>query len=150
SWRALLEARGYAVVRHSFEMRIALGAEPPQVPSPPDGIALRTAVGVEDSATHAVAEESFAGTWGYTPGSVEVFSHSLGPDRELWFLACDGDEIAGVALCRDERSGYPGVAWVDILGVRRPWRRRGIARVLLLHAFDVLHARGRRHVGLNV
>ena len=49
-----------------------------------------------------------------------------------------------------ERSGEPGYGWVGTLGVRRPWRRRGIGEALLRRSFRVLHERGYRRVRLSV
>jgi mycothiol synthase len=34
--------------------------------------------------------------------------------------------------------------------VRKPWRRRGLAKALLEHAFREFRARGKTHVGLGV
>ncbi len=65
-------------------------------------------------------------------------------------VAWDGDEIAGLSLCRSSEGGDPDLGWVDILAVRRPWRRRGLALALLLHSFHELRARGRPRVGLGV
>ena len=48
-------------------------------------------------------------------------------DPSLWLLARDGDEIAGISLCDLD----PDEGWVGVLGVRRPWRRRGLATPLL-------------------
>ena len=68
-------------------------------------------------------------------------------DPSLWFLALDGDRIAGTALCfpRSEQ-----LAWVRGLGVRRPWRGRGLGMALLQHAFAAFYARGMRIAGLGV
>ena len=43
-----------------------------------------------------------------------------------------------------------GGGFVDWLGVRPQWRRRGLGRALLLHAFRELHERGAGRVGLGV
>ena len=40
--------------------------------------------------------------------------------------------------------------WVGILGVLREWRRRGIGRALLLHAFHEFKRRGLPRAGLGV
>jgi mycothiol synthase len=40
--------------------------------------------------------------------------------------------------------------WVDVVGVRRPWRNRGLGLALLRHAFAEYHRRGVRKVGLSV
>src|SRR3712207_7693523 len=45
-------------------------------------------------------------------------------DPSLWFLAVEGDEIAGLTLCKT----LAGQGWVDVVGVRRPWRNRGLGR----------------------
>ena len=67
-------------------------------------------------------------------------------DSSLWFLARDGEEVCGVALCK-----VPGdEGWVDVVGVRRPWRTRGLGLALLRHAFAEYHRRGVRKVDLSV
>jgi ribosomal protein S18 acetylase RimI-like enzyme len=42
------------------------------------------------------------------------------------------------------------MGWVDVLGTRRPYRRRGLAEALLRHVFRELYVRGARQVGLGV
>ncbi len=44
------------------------------------------------------------------------------------------DEIAGALMARLEWEGDAGFAWIDELGVLRPWRRQGIALALLRQA----------------
>ena len=51
---------------------------------------------------------------------------------------------------RPDEVGDPGVGWIPSLGVRRPWRRRGIGLALLRHAFEEFGRRGKRAVGLGV
>jgi ribosomal protein S18 acetylase RimI-like enzyme len=74
---------------------------------------------------------------------------SAGPklDSSLCFLVRDGDEIAAAEVCQQERFG---MGWIRALGVRPRWRRRGLGRALLLHAFGELYARGQRRIGLGV
>ncbi len=69
-------------------------------------------------------------------------------DPTLWFLAFEGEQIAGGALCNDEVDMDLG--WVGQLAVLRPWRRKGVGLALLLHAFGEFYKRGRRKVGLGV
>lgn len=49
-------------------------------------------------------------------------------DPSLWFLAYDerSTEIAGVALNLYHQDSNTG--WVDHLGVRRPWRKKELAK----------------------
>ena len=42
------------------------------------------------------------------------------------------------------------MAWVDVVGVRPSWRRRGIALALLRHSFGALYRAGARKVALEV
>jgi ribosomal protein S18 acetylase RimI-like enzyme len=42
----------------------------------------------------------------------------------------------------------PEQGWIWGLGVRRHWRRRGLALALLRHCFGALYRRGKRKVGL--
>ncbi|MFN8538009.1 MAG: GNAT family N-acetyltransferase [Thermomicrobiales bacterium] len=62
-----------------------------------------------------------------------------GVDPALWFLAWDGDEVAGVAL--NYVAPATGIGWVDHLGVRRLWRRTGLGMALLRHSFASFRAR---------
>ena len=55
------------------------------------------------------------------------------------FAEEDG-ELAGFAMC--SRRGGTRTGHVHVLGVRRPWRRRGLGTALLLHSFRGLRARG--------
>jgi ribosomal protein S18 acetylase RimI-like enzyme len=71
-------------------------------------------------------------------------------DPSLWFLACEGRsaEIAGVALNVYDSSTNSG--WIDHLGVRAAWRKRGIAKALLLHTFGEFYRRDVRCIKLSV
>ena len=102
---------------------------------------------------YEAVEESFADHWDHVRGSYDEWAAFLmdGSFEPLvWFLAVDGGEIAGFSLCRERQPGRPDTGWVRQLGVRRPWRRRGLALALLLHSFGELHRRGRTSVGLGV
>ena len=68
-------------------------------------------------------------------------------DPTLWFVVRDGDEIAAVMRNEPDRSG---AGFVGAIGVRKPWRKRGIALALLYHAFGEFYRRGKRRVALGV
>ena len=68
----------------------------------------------------------------------------------LWFLAWDGDELAGFALDYPQLGTEVGLGHVNWLGVRKPWRRRGLAEALLRQSFRELYARGKRRTALGV
>ncbi len=152
-YAALVRARGYAVIRHGFRMLANLD-EPPEQPRWPEGIVVRTMREGEERATHAANNDAFADHWGFESKPFERFARwSFEGERfdpSLNFLALDRDDIAGICLCSLHSSGDPTYGWVGILGVRPPWRRRGIALALLLHAFAEFRARGCTRAGLGV
>lgn len=147
----ILRERGYERVRHFFTMEIDLGPEPEQ-PVWPDDVSVRSFRPGEERAVYEVDMEAFQDHWDFFPVPFEewrdYFLESSDFDPELWLLATDGNAIAGTALCTSERK--PGIGWVNVLAVRRPWRRRGLGTALLLHAFRELRNRGRAKAALNV
>lgn len=143
-------ARGMDPVRRFWRMRIDLGDDPPPEPSLPDGIVIRGFVaGQDERATFEASEDAFADHWGHVRAPFEEWIRRTQGDLfdpGLWFLATEGDTVIGTALC----SPWLGGGWVGSLGVRRPWRGRGIGEALLRRAFAEFHRRGRRTVALGV
>src|SRR6266487_313046 len=80
--------------------------------------------------------------------SSDVCSSDLRPgfEPELFLIAEDFEEVVGMQTA----VRFGDVGWIDIVGVRRPWRRRGVARAMLVRGFADLAARGCRSVRLNV
>jgi mycothiol synthase len=148
--RRLFAAHGYREVRHYFTMRIDLDSEPEQAVWP-DGITVATFRPEDARAVHAALNEAFAEEWGWHALSFEEWREhrfeAPHTDVSLWFIAWDGEDVAGVARCEDHRDGG---GWVGAIGVRGPWRGRGVGRALLLHAFAEFRRRGDPHVGLGV
>lgn len=147
------EAAGWRIIRHAFRMRIALDGEPLE-PRFPEGIEVRPMRTGEEERVHAAHMDAFADHWEFHEQSYEQWRR-WHRDREifdptLWFLALAEDELVGLALCGPHLSGEPGFGWVDVLGVRPPWRRRGLGEALLRHAFRELQLRGFDRVGLGV
>jgi mycothiol synthase len=157
SARLLLDL-GYSWVRSSYEMMIEMTSEP-LPPSWPEGINVRSMIpDQEEEAVYRTLNESFRDHYGYVERPFEegfsrwrhfVQNHPV-YDPNFFFLAMDGDQIAGFAVCFSKDSDYPDMAWVDTLGVRRPWRRRGLALALLYHIFGECYRRGIPKVGLGV
>lgn len=150
SAKQLLEERGYQLARHFWRMGIEL-QEPPLTPQWPEGIEVRTMAPGQERAVFAADQDIFQDHWGFMPVKYENWAH-WSIEREqfdptLWFLAMDGAAIAAISLCGlEETSG----GWVHDLGVRRPWRRKGLALAMLLHGFGEFYKRGQKDVYLNV
>jgi len=147
--REMHETEGYKPIRFFWRMEITLDADPP-APTWPEGIELRPF----DTEAHAYPvyrahEEAFSDHWGHTPRSYEDWRGRMSvetSDTSLWFVAWDGDEIAGYSLCRYRMDN----AWVGTLGVRRPWRKRGLGLALLYHSFREFYQRGEKAINLGV
>jgi mycothiol synthase len=148
--RQLHENEGYRPVRFFWHMEIDLNGPPPPPQWPHDIRVKSLRVGQDEHTIYQVIEEAFAEHWGHVPRSFETWSHrtlnSPDFDPNLYFLAWDGDQAAGGVMC----SHHGDLAWVGTLGVRRPWRKRGLGLALLLQAFESFYRRDERHIGLAV
>ncbi len=124
----------------------------PPDPVWPENIELRPYTPDLLRAVYEADEEAFQDHWGHVRLDFETWEHFAvkreGFDPGLWLLAFDGGEIAGYALCSYEQE--QGEGWVNELGVRRPWRRKGLGLAFLHHAFGEFYRRGERKVLLNV
>ena len=155
--KKLFEDLGFTQIRSSYDMQIDMQTPPP-APKWADGITLRTADPDKDlRAVYQADVDSFRDHFGHIEQPFEEgftrFKHFLlgeGSDPSLWFLAMDGDEIAGICICRPKSYNDPDAGYVNILGVRRAWRKRGIGLALLQHSFGEFYRREKRKVGLGV
>jgi len=150
---------GFKVVRVGNRMRIDLDHE---IPAPvwPEGIDVRPADLEQDiEAMCRANRESFRDHWGYVEEPfeqnlegwrswVEGLGDSLDPT--LWFLACEGDEIAGLGLFSSQIGGDMGRSYVESLSVRPAFRKRGVALALLHHGFGEVARRGYEAVELDM
>lgn len=145
--KQLLEGRGYRYIRSFYRMAVDL-EEPPAAPVWPEGFR----VALEPHEAHVLfetLEEAFEDHWGHEHRTFEEWIGQNGPlEERLCYVvrAEDGTPVAA-QVCDEERFGS---AWVSILGVRAPWRRKGLGEALLHQAFHDLYARGRRRVALGV
>ena len=149
---------GMKQIRQSFRMMIEMD-EPPPDPEWPEGISIRPYDPDKDLYTiFKIDEEVFQDHFGYVQEEEEVgyekFVHYMtgsdAYDPKLWFLAVKGEEIVGICICRKYGDEGKGTGHISVLGVRRPWRRKGIGLALLLHAFGEFFRRGKNKVDLGV
>lgn len=156
--KELLEAQGYTLARHFISMKIEMDSPPPEAIWP-KGITIRTMKPDDDLAfVYRAIDDAFKDHWGHVDEPFEEgfakWQHWVISDPDynpaLWFLAMAGEEIAGLSLCMPWASGYTDMSYVDTLGVRRPWRRQGLALALLHHSFAQFYQRGVFKVSLDV
>jgi mycothiol synthase len=150
---ALLGAHGYREVRRTTLMRIDFDAEPARAAALV-GIDVRPLLPDDAEELFAAHREAFADHWGVGEQTYEDFRHHLLDrpefDPELWLLAWHGDELAGYLGAEENAVEDPTHGYVDLLGVRRAYRRRGVGEALLRHAFQALFLRGKRGCDLHV
>jgi GNAT superfamily N-acetyltransferase len=148
--RRLFESVGYREVRRFYQMLIELDGPPPPARWP-EGIHVETFRIEEARAFHDALVEAFAEEWNFVAMPFERWYELRveAPDFDptLWFVVREGDEIAGVLRGEPERSGAGLVA---AIGVRKPWRKRGIGLALLQHAFGEFYRRGQPRIALGV
>jgi GNAT superfamily N-acetyltransferase len=155
--KKLFEDMGFTQIRSSYEMRIDMETPPP-APHWADGITIHAFTPDMDlKDVYKAVRESFRDHFGYVEEPFEEgftrFNHFMngeGNDPNLWFLAMDGNEIAGISLCRLQSYHDAELGYVNTLGVKRAWRKRGVGLALLQHSFSELYKRGKRKVGLGV
>ena len=146
---AEFERAGMRRLRGSYRMQIDLDDD---VASPPDvdGVEIRPLVAGEEQIAYEVHQETFEDAWDHVHEPYDEWRHYLvdteAYDPSLWLVAWDGEEPAGLSLGRVRGD----LGWINILGVRRPWRRRGVGRALLLRSFREFRSRGLERAGLGV
>jgi len=151
---ALLAGAGYREIRRFQLMRVDFTGAPP-VAGVPAGIRIEHFDPEHDVvAVFEAHREAFADHWGEMEETLEEFRHWLIDtprfDRELSLLARDGPVVAGYLFAWPEAEEDPSRGYVAVLGMRRPYRGRGIAEALLRHVFGTLLDRGKRGCDLHV
>jgi mycothiol synthase len=154
---ALLDSRGFAPVRHFFEMERPLDA--PITPTDlPDGL---RSVGWSDeiaAPSMAAHDEAFRDHWGSSPPTEErwrmaTLGSTTRPDLHRFAVTDDGT-VAGYLLAGvfSQEWEYKSIrdAWVLTLGTRRAWRGRGVASALLTDVMVAMRDEGFSHASLGV
>jgi mycothiol synthase len=146
----LLTNEGYAIVRRTWEMRIDLGTAPP-APIWPVGVSARPFVpGQDDRAVYETISEAFDDMWGHLRRTYADWrEHTVErPDFDptIWTIVeAQGAPVAAICCYQFGERGH-----IRNLGVRRPWRQRGLGQALLQQAFGLFWARGITAIDLGV
>lgn len=141
---------GLTPARYWFDM-VAPTAQAPALPLP-DDLRVTTYSIEHEKALHAAHSEAFADHWGYQRRDLEqwatmtVRAETFLPDLSL--LAFAGDELAGYVLSHTDAD--PGRVYIGHVGVRRPWRRRGLAAGMLARVLRAATGSGRGTASLGV
>jgi len=146
----LHQNEGYQPIMHHWRMEVVLDSPPPEA-NFPEGLVLRPfAMGEHDVALWQAQNEAFRDHPSSHDWTLEEWRRARLDDPEfdasLWAVAWDADEVAGYSINRYRT----GIGWIRNLGVRRPWRKRGLGQALLLHSFGEYYRRGTKTIGLGV
>ncbi len=153
-WIAILADLGFAFERQNARMTIPLtGAEEP--PTPPPGVLVRPVrpdVEADLRAVHAILTEAFADTNHPLHRDFAAFAVDVRRTPVAWdeWLLAEVDGVPAAALRSSDQSLDSNEGWVKSLGVRAPYRGRGLGRMLLATAFATYSAKGRVAAGLGV
>jgi GNAT superfamily N-acetyltransferase len=156
---AMLKRAGYEPVRYGFMMvRPELADVPDEWPLP-EGLEVRPVLPEDRRAIWEALNEAFRDHWGHRPSTEEDYQGWLNwPDAQpqLWQVAWDAqsNQVAGMVLNsifanENERFGLKR-GWTDPICVRRPWRRRGLARALIMRSLKLLRDQGMTEAALGV
>jgi mycothiol synthase len=143
---------GFEERRHSYRMEIGLAGEPREAEWP-EGIQVREYRDEDGRFVYDTVVEVWLDASDPIEDTFEEWRHWT-TERDnfepaLWFLGFDRGEVAGFSLCRQDDTD-PNAGYVATLGVRRPWRRRGLGEALLLHSFSAFRERGYTRATLGV
>jgi ribosomal protein S18 acetylase RimI-like enzyme len=153
---ALLHGEGYEI-RRSFFIMVRPDLENiPDLPLPA-GLEARP---VQPEHYRAVADamnEAMRDHWGHSEAGDLDFQRLLKNPHfqpQLWQIAWAGDEVAGgvwTYIDAEENEHFTRLrGWPDPIGVRRPWRKQGVASALIARSLRVLKEQGMTEAALGV
>ncbi|WP_033294880.1 GNAT family N-acetyltransferase [Amycolatopsis jejuensis] len=158
-YAALLDRAGFKHERTFVEMRADLAALPPAPPLPGD-LVLMPYEPRFDSWTLDARNAAFAGHWGSTWVSPEVWQHRFGsskdfrPDLSFLLLPPERDRVVAFVLssfyAADALATGVRELYVNYVGTRAEARGRGLASALLGHTLAAGRAAGFERSALSV
>ena len=154
---ALAERSGYEPARWFFDMERSITGELPEIEPLPDGLELRPMSADQAWELWTADHEAFRDHWGGHDDSEANFRRwreSPEFDPTMFLIAWDRDQIAGGVLnaiysAENEALGMRR-GWLESVFTRRAWRRRGLARNLIVRSFHLLRERGMTDAILGV
>jgi len=148
---------GMEPVRWFFDMERPLLGDLPSAPDLPDGLEVRPVTADDAKAIWLADHDAFLDHWGgHDPSEANFLRWRESPefDPPIMVVAYDGDEIAGAVLnaIYPEENAELGIlrGWLDSVFTRRAWRRRGLARALIVRSLHLLREQGMEIAALGV
>lgn len=154
--QALFEEAGYLPAEYQADMVRADLEDIPDAPMPA-GLVVRTPTNAELRKVWDAGTEAFRDHVGAADPTENDYQQALAAphwDPTLWRVAWDGDEVAGQVrsyIDQEENTEFGRKrGWTENISVRRPYRRRGLARSLLVQSLHAVEERGMEEAALGV
>jgi ribosomal protein S18 acetylase RimI-like enzyme len=153
----LIESQGYQPARYFFEMTRNINEPLPEAPLPP-GLEIRPVTAAHYRPIFEASNEAFRDHWGFVERTFEEDFPSWMEDPDfnpaLWKVAWDGDQVAGMVqnfVNAGENNEYNRKrGYTEGISVRRPWRKLGLARSLLVQSITMFKEMGMTETALGV
>jgi len=147
----LLEQNGYKPIRYAVEMLRPDFENIPDFPMP-EGLEVRPVLPEHYRAIWDADKEAFRDHWGYAEPTEEDYQAWLGDKTifqpQLWQVAWDikTNEVAGqvrtfINPAENEKYNRKR-GFTEFISVRRPWRKRGLARALIVRSLRLQKEQG--------
>ena len=155
AYNTLLESLGYTPARYFIAMSRPLEDIPEA--DLPEGIEVRPVRKQDHRAVWDASMEAFRDHWGFSEPDDDDYESYKGSkyfQPELWQVAWDGEEIVSSVMNyidEDYNKKYNKQrGWTEEITTRKPWRRRGIAKALIVRSMHMHQAKGMTEVALGV
>jgi ribosomal protein S18 acetylase RimI-like enzyme len=153
---ALIRSAGFEPITYAANMVRPSVDDLPDHPLP-DGVEIRP---VSEDQLRAIWEadvDAFRDHWGYVEPTETSYAQFLAfpyNDLTLWKVAWDDEGVAGqvrsyIDKAQNEEHGLRR-GWTEFISTSRRWRRRGVAKALIVESIRELAARGMTDVALGV
>ncbi len=153
---ALLEKFGYQPIRYGTSMVRDLSEPFPEAPLP-EGLEVRPVKPEHLRPIWDATVESFRDHWGARdPSETEYrrFMEDPNTNPDLWMVAWEGDQVASAihnfVNAEENKALQRKRGYTEDIITRRPWRKRGIARSLLVRSMKMFKDMGMTETALGV
>jgi len=147
---------GYQEVRWGYEMKRAIDRPLPDA-AIPAGLEVRPVQERDWRDIFEAQNEAFRDHWGHVEATEKDYQRFISEttfEPKLWKVAWDQDQVAGMVLNfvnelenkeYNRKRGY-----TEYISVRRPYRRKGLARYLLVESIKMFREMGMEETALGV
>ncbi len=154
--KALALSQGYKPIRYGFEMKRDLSEPFPDSPMPA-GLEIRPVEADQVRTIFDASQAAFRDHWGYREETWEEFQGWLKDPTympEIWKIAWDSDQVAGIVMNfineKENKEYGRKRGYTENISVGRPWRKRGLAKSLIVQSMQMFKKMGFTETALGV